>query len=85
MPKALEIPDDIIKNSTLEKQSQSQEVVFYYLHATTYPNTALGWTVWGPVENIKPKNHKNLVNNVIIYYKGPRRVPTVTGGVSYDE
>lgn len=51
----------------------------------TYQNTALGWAIWEPMENIKPKNHKDLVNYVTTYYKGPRIVLAVTGGFSYDE
>lgn len=36
-----------------EVETNMQEVVFDYLHATAYQNTALGRTILGPSKNIK--------------------------------
>lgn len=36
-----------------EVETNLQEVVFDYLHATAYQGTALGRTILGPTENIK--------------------------------
>ncbi len=64
----MEILADIIQNSTLgeaeiergvilremqEVETNLQEVVFDYLHATAYQETPLGRTILGPTENIK--------------------------------
>ncbi|KAG8577150.1 hypothetical protein GDO81_010081 [Engystomops pustulosus] len=69
LPRAVEILADIIQNSTrvklrlnvreessyvrCKKWRLSTGVVFDYLHATAYHNTALGRTILGPTENIK--------------------------------
>ncbi|XP_023606872.1 mitochondrial-processing peptidase subunit beta isoform X2 [Myotis lucifugus] len=68
-----------------EVETNLQEVVFDYLHATAYQNTALGRTILGPTENIKSINRKDLVDYITTHYKGPRIVLAAAGGVSHDE
>ena len=43
----------VILREMQEVETNLQEVVFDYLHATAYQNTALGRTILGPPENIK--------------------------------
>lgn len=43
----------VILREMQEVETNLQEVVFDYLHATAYQNTALGRTILGPTENIK--------------------------------
>jgi len=43
----------VILREMQEVETNLQEVVFDYLHATAYQTTALGRTILGPTENIK--------------------------------
>lgn len=43
----------VILREMQEVETNLQEVVFDYLHATAYQKTALGRTILGPTENIK--------------------------------
>lgn len=43
----------VILREMQEVETNLQEVVFDYLHATAYQATALGRTILGPTENIK--------------------------------
>lgn len=43
----------VILREMQEVETNLQEVVFDYLHATAYQDTALGRTILGPTENIK--------------------------------
>lgn len=43
----------VILREMQEVETNLQEVVFDYLHATAYQNTALGRTILGPTENIR--------------------------------
>lgn len=51
----------VILREMQEVETNLQEVVFDYLHATAYQNTALGWTIWGPTEYIKCINHEDIL------------------------
>uniref|UniRef100_A0A7N6B516 Mitochondrial-processing peptidase subunit beta n=1 Tax=Anabas testudineus TaxID=64144 RepID=A0A7N6B516_ANATE len=66
-------------------ETNLQEVVFDYLHATAYQSTALGRTILGPTENIKTINRGDLVEYITTHYKGPRIVLAAAGGVAHDE
>ena len=43
----------VILREMQEVETNLQEVVFDYLHATAYQGTALGRTILGPTENIQ--------------------------------
>lgn len=43
----------VILREMQEVETNLQEVVFDYLHATAYQGTPLGQTILGPTENIK--------------------------------
>uniref|UniRef100_A0A2K5TSZ1 Mitochondrial-processing peptidase subunit beta n=3 Tax=Euarchontoglires TaxID=314146 RepID=A0A2K5TSZ1_MACFA len=75
----------VILREMQEVETNLQEVVFDYLHATAYQNTALGRTILGPTENIKSISRKDLVDYITTHYKGPRIVLAAAGGVSHDE
>lgn len=49
----------VILREMQEVETNLQEVVFDYLYATAYQNTALGRTILGPTENIKSINRKD--------------------------
>ncbi|XP_069484169.1 mitochondrial-processing peptidase subunit beta [Ambystoma mexicanum] len=75
----------VILREMQEVETNLQEVVFDYLHATAYHSTALGRTILGPTENIKSINRNDLVEYITTHYKGPRIVLAAAGGVSHDE
>uniref|UniRef100_A0A669BPH8 Mitochondrial-processing peptidase subunit beta n=1 Tax=Oreochromis niloticus TaxID=8128 RepID=A0A669BPH8_ORENI len=75
----------VILREMQEVETNLQEVVFDYLHATAYQSTALGRTILGPTENIKTINRGDLVEYITAHYKGPRIVLAAAGGVCHDE
>ncbi|PIO37181.1 Mitochondrial-processing peptidase subunit beta [Aquarana catesbeiana] len=75
----------VILREMQEVETNLQEVVFDYLHATAYHCTALGRTILGPTENIKSINRNDLVEYITTHYKGPRIVLAAAGGVSHDQ
>uniref|UniRef100_A0A3Q2YSV0 Mitochondrial-processing peptidase subunit beta n=1 Tax=Hippocampus comes TaxID=109280 RepID=A0A3Q2YSV0_HIPCM len=75
----------VILREMQEVETNLQEVVFDYLHATAYQTTALGRTILGPTENIKTINRGDLVEYITSHYKGPRIVLAAAGGVSHTE
>uniref|UniRef100_A0A8C6TW65 Mitochondrial-processing peptidase subunit beta n=1 Tax=Neogobius melanostomus TaxID=47308 RepID=A0A8C6TW65_9GOBI len=75
----------VILREMQEVETNLQEVVFDYLHATAYHSTALGRTILGPTENIKTINRGDLVEYITTHYKGPRIVLAAAGGVSHGE
>ncbi|NWR77038.1 MPPB peptidase, partial [Centropus unirufus] len=75
----------VILREMQEVETNLQEVVFDYLHATAYQETALGRTILGPTENIKSINRNDLVEYITTHYKGPRMVLAAAGGVCHDE
>ncbi|NP_001079714.1 ubiquinol-cytochrome c reductase core protein 1 L homeolog [Xenopus laevis] len=75
----------VILREMQEIDSNLQEVVFDYLHATAYQGTALGRTVVGPSENARNLNRADLVDYVNSNFKAPRMVLAAAGGVSHKE
>lgn len=66
-----------------EIESNYQEVIFDYLHATAYQGTPLGRTILGPVENVKRLQAADLKNFIKCNYKAPRMVLCAAGGVDH--
>ncbi|KAM9495524.1 mitochondrial-processing peptidase subunit beta [Clarias gariepinus] len=75
----------VILREMQEVETNLQEVVFDYLHATAYQDTALGRTILGPAENIRTINRADLVEYITTHYKGPRIILAAAGGVSHSE
>jgi len=73
----------VILREMQEVETNLQEVVFDYLHATAYQGTALGRTILGPTENIKSISRRDLVEYVSNHYKAPRMVLAAAGGVEH--
>ncbi|VDK85990.1 unnamed protein product [Dibothriocephalus latus] len=89
LPWAVELLSDIIKNSKLDQrqevESNYQEVVFDYLHATAYQGTPLGRTILGPAENVRSLTPNDLRSFIKSNYKAPRMVLTAAGGVNHSQ
>lgn len=75
----------VILREMQEVETNLQEVVFDYLHATAFQQTPLGRTILGPTENIKSISRDDLVDWVNTHYKAPRIVLAGAGGVDHDE
>ncbi|XP_032825634.1 mitochondrial-processing peptidase subunit beta-like [Petromyzon marinus] len=75
----------VILREMQEVETNMQEVVFDYLHATAYQGTALGRTILGPTKNIKSIARGDLVDYISTHYKGPRMVLSAAGGIRHDE
>jgi processing peptidase subunit beta len=60
-----------------------EEVVFDLLHETAYPDSGLGRTILGPVENIKSISRANLESYIKTHYTGPRIVVAGAGAVEH--
>lgn len=75
----------VILREMQEVETNLQEVVFDYLHATAYQGTTLGRTILGPTENIQSISRKDLVEYVSNHYKAPRMVLAGAGGVEHEE
>lgn len=68
-----------------EVESNIQDVVNDYLHATAYQGTALGQTILGPRENILALKSKDLQYYIDSHYKASRTVLAASGGVKQSE
>merc|ERR1711976_990181 len=66
-------------------ETDVQEVVFDYLHATAYQGTPLSRTILGPTKNIQSLQRRDLVEYVNNHYHAPRMVLAGAGGVDHDE
>ncbi|KAM7535718.1 hypothetical protein Aperf_G00000102873 [Anoplocephala perfoliata] len=75
----------VILREMEEVESNYQEVVFDYLHATAYQGTPLGRTILGPVENVKSLQPHDLRSFIKMNYLAPRMVLTAAGGVDHTE
>nr|VZI43942.1 unnamed protein product [Spirometra erinaceieuropaei] len=75
----------VILREMEEVESNYQEVVFDYLHATAYQGTPLGRTILGPAENVKSLTPNDLRSFIKSNYKAPRMVLTAAGGVDHSE
>ncbi|VDO03102.1 unnamed protein product [Rodentolepis nana] len=73
----------VILREMEEVESNYQEVVFDYLHATAYQGTPLGRTILGPEKNVKSLQPKDLRSFIQTNYKAPRMVLTAAGGVDH--
>lgn len=81
---AIERERGVILREMEEVEKQHEEVIFDRLHETAFPNSGLGRTILGPVENIKSLSRADLVNYVDTHYTGDRIVVAGAGGVEHD-
>lgn len=57
----------VILREMQEVETNLQEVVFDYLHATAYQDTALGRTILGPAENIRSIWNAMVLRNKCLF------------------
>ncbi|KAF6775772.1 hypothetical protein AHF37_04932 [Paragonimus kellicotti] len=75
----------VILREMEEIESNYQEVIFDYLHATAYQGTPLGRTILGPVENVKSLKATDLKEFIKCNYKAPRMVLCAAGGIDHTQ
>ncbi|KAF5397446.1 Mitochondrial-processing peptidase subunit beta [Paragonimus heterotremus] len=75
----------VILREMEEIESNYQEVIFDYLHATAYQGTPLGRTILGPVENVKSLKATDLREFIKCNYKAPRMVLCAAGGIDHTQ
>ncbi|XP_060691261.1 cytochrome b-c1 complex subunit 1, mitochondrial-like [Hemiscyllium ocellatum] len=75
----------LILREMQEMESNLDEVVFDYLHATAFQGTPLAFPVVGPTENVKSLSRSSLKEFMNNHYKAPRIVVAASGGVQHDE
>jgi len=75
----------VILREMQEVETNLQEVVFDYLHATAFQGTSLSQTILGPTENINSLQRQDLVNYITNHYKAPRIVLAAAGGVNHQQ
>ncbi|CAH8472867.1 unnamed protein product [Heterobilharzia americana] len=75
----------VILREMEEIESNFQEVVFDYLHATAYQGTPLGRTILGPIENVKSLKAEDMRDFVKLNYKASRMVLSAAGGINHKQ
>jgi len=76
---------NVILREQSEVETQPEEVVFDHLHATAFPESALGYTILGPEQNIRSIQRKDLLNYIDTHYTGPRMVLVGAGAVDHNQ
>lgn len=74
----------VILREMQDVESNLQEVVFDYLHATAYQGTPLGNTILGPTQNIKSITKTDLSEYIQNHYRPSRIVLAASGGVEHN-
>lgn len=62
-----------------EVESQTEEVVYDYLHGTAFQGSPLSYTILGSENNIKTISREDILSFVDTHYTAPNVVLTVTG------
>lgn len=76
---------NVLLRDAEEVESNIQDVVFDYLHATAYQGTPLGQTLFGSLENVKSLTSKDLKYFIDTHFKASRTVLAASGGVKQSE
>jgi len=75
----------VILREMQEVETNLQEVVFDYLHATAFQETPLGMTILGPTNNIQTIQQSDLREYVNNHYRPPQMVLVGAGGVDHKD
>mmetsp|Transcript_31159 Transcript_31159/g.81705 ORF Transcript_31159/g.81705 Transcript_31159/m.81705 type:complete len:456 (+) Transcript_31159:35-1402(+) len=83
--KAVEAERSVIIRENDEVNDQPEEVVLDHLHATAFQGHSLGYTILGPVDNIKSITQADLRDYITTNYTAPRIVLAAAGGIEHEE
>lgn len=82
-PTAIETERSVILQEYELVQGMTIEVLFDDLHEVAYPKHPLGYTILGPVENIRKLAKPQFTEFVRLLYKGDRMAVIATGQVDH--
>lgn len=82
--RAIEAERAVILRENDEVNEEPEEVVIDHLHATAFQGHSLGFSILGPVDNIKSISQKDLRDYITTNYTAPRIVLAAAGGVEHD-
>ncbi|KAI9222076.1 mitochondrial processing peptidase beta subunit 1 [Blastocladiella britannica] len=80
---AIERERSVILRESAEVDKQIEEVVFDHLHATSFPDSSLGYTILGPEANIKSLKRTDLQQYIAQNYTADRMVVVGAGNVDH--
>merc|ERR1711904_357199 len=64
---------------------QTEEVIFDNLHTAAFRDSALGYTILGPIVNINSMSQEHLRNYIRMHYSSDRMVFVAAGDVDHAE
>ncbi|CAG9480802.1 mitochondrial-processing peptidase subunit beta, putative [Plasmodium vivax] len=81
----IEMEKHVILREMEEVEKSKDEVIFDKLHMTAFRDHALGYTILGPIENIKNMNRQSIINYIHTNYTSDRMVLCAVGDVEHEE
>ncbi|CAD2090541.1 mitochondrial-processing peptidase subunit beta, putative [Plasmodium vinckei lentum] len=82
--KLIEMEKHVILREMEEVEKSADEVIFDKLHMTAFRDHPLGYTILGPVENIKNMKKNDILNYIQKNYTSDRMVLCAVGDVEHD-
>jgi processing peptidase subunit beta len=76
---------DVILREMEEVNKMKEEVILDYLHEVAFQGTGLGYTILGPVENVKSLRSEDLREYISTHYTAPRMVVAGAGAIDHRE
>ncbi|SBT71116.1 mitochondrial-processing peptidase subunit beta, putative [Plasmodium malariae] len=81
----IEMEKHVILREMEEVEKSKDEVIFDKLHMTAFRDHPLGYTILGPVENIKNMNRQEILNYIQKNYTSDRMVLCAVGNVEHEQ
>ncbi|KJP86775.1 hypothetical protein AK88_03589 [Plasmodium fragile] len=75
----------VILREMEEVEKSKDEVIFDKLHMTAFRDHPLGYTILGPIDNIKNMNRQNIINYINTNYTSDRMVLCAVGDVEHEQ
>jgi len=84
-PKNIESERGVILREMEEVEKTTEEVIFDRLHLAAYRDAPLGFTILGPVENIRNLQRRHLLEYIETNYMADRMVVAAAGPVDHQK
>eukprot|EP00397_Hematodinium_sp_SG-2012_P029070 GEMP01030683.1.p1 GENE.GEMP01030683.1~~GEMP01030683.1.p1 ORF type:complete len:451 (+),score=87.79 GEMP01030683.1:111-1463(+) len=81
----IEVERGVILREMEEVEKSTEEVIFDRLHLTAFRDAPLGFTILGPVENIRNLQRRHLLDYIEANYSADRMVVAAAGPVDHAE
>jgi len=79
----IEAEREVILKEMQDISSNQEQVCFDHVHATAYQGTPLGFSIYGPTENVHNVTKDDLHSYVKTHFTTPRIALTAAGGVDH--